>query len=124
MKRGQPTRQWDDAIDKCRDEGECRICHVQRSIQCAHTVGRKYDQPKPGRKTLWVDPDSVIPLCAHCHDQQERGEVGILEVMTYDEQLYAVKTLGSIEAARRELDPQDYHRVIQGARMRVREATL
>ena len=123
MKRGSPDRDWGDAIAKCRDEGECRVCHVQRGLECAHTIGRKHDQPKKfGAKRLYVNPVSVIPLCSHCHGQFDRHEIGILEVLTPEEQIYAVERLGTIEAARVQLDPVDYHRVIMEARMAVREA--
>ncbi len=123
MKRNSPDRCWSDAIEKCRDEGECRVCNVQRGLEAAHTIGRKYDRPKKfGAKRLYVDPRGIVPLCSHCHGQYDRHEIGILEVLNPDEQMYAVEVLGTIEAARMRLDPVDYHRVIQEARMAVKEA--
>ena len=122
MKRSQPRRDWTDSLAKCEEEGKCRVCGIERGLQQAHTVGRKHDKPKPGRKTLWVNPDAVIPLCVHCHQEQEAGDISILQVLTYEEQLYAVKCLGSIEAARRKLDPLDYRRDIEAARVEARLA--
>lgn len=125
MRRGGPGREWDAAIEKCRDEGQCRYCGIQANLQAAHTIKRQYDERvKPGSRNRRVNPDGVIPLCAHCHDLQERGEISILGVLSLDEQLYAVARLGTIEAARRRLDPLDYHRAIEAARVEVREALL
>lgn len=122
MKRGGPNRDWKDAVAKCEEEGRCRQCGIERGLQVAHTIGRKFDQPREGRKTLYVDPDAVIPLCVHCHQSFDAGEEGVLEVLTPAEQLYAVKALGTIEAARRRLDPLDYRRDIQQARIEARLA--
>jgi hypothetical protein len=118
----QPKRDWRDSVAKCEAEGRCRSCGVMRGLQQAHTIGRTYDQPKPGQKTLWVDPDAVIPLCHHCHVEQESGDLSILGLLSLEEQLYAVKRLGSIEAARRKLDPLDYRRDIEAARVEARLA--
>lgn len=122
MKRSQPQRDWRDSLAKLEAEGRCRVCGVERGLQQAHTVGRTHDAAKPGQKTLWVDPDAIIILCQHCHADQGAGDLSILEFMTAAEQLYAVRTLGSIEAARRKLDPLDYRRDIEAARVEARLA--
>lgn len=119
-----PKRDQDAAIEKCRDEGKCRYCGIQANLQMAHILKRQFDVKKPGTKTRFVNPDGVIPLCAHCHDLQERGEISILGKLQPEEQVYAVQRLGSIEQARRRLDPLDYHRRIEEARLEVAEALL
>ena len=122
MKRGSPNRYWKDAIAKCEEEGRCRLCGIERGLDAAHTIGRQFDEAPDGKKTLYVDPDSVVPLCRPCHESQEHNEVGILEVMTPAEQDYADRRLGSMESARRKPDPLDYRRDIQAARIEARLA--
>lgn len=118
MKRGSPDRNWDAAIDKCRNEGECRVCHVQRGLDCCHLAPRKHDKPKHvGQKRLFVHPDNCIPLCAHDHYEFDAGQLDVLEYLTLDEQLHVVRVLGGIERARMRLAPLDYRRDIQSARV-------
>jgi hypothetical protein len=53
LKPSQPKRDWSDALLKKEKEAVCRNCgsdfarHPGRRLECAHTVGREYDQPKP-----------------------------------------------------------------------------
>ena len=118
MRRSQPDRNWDDAIVKCRDEGECRVCNVQRGLDCAHLAPRKHDRPKhAGQKRLYVHPDNVIPLCSHCHYGFDHSELDVQGHLTLEEQLHVVKVLGGIEQARRRLSPLDYRRDIESARV-------
>ena len=117
MKRGGPDRSWDAAIEKCRDEGECRVCKIQRGLDAAHLAKREHDQPvRPGAKRLKVEPDNVIPLCAHDHYAFDHSELDVLPYLTVEEQLHVVRVLGGIEQARRRLAPTDYHRRIEQAR--------
>ena len=121
MKRKQPVRDWKDARAKIDAEGQCRLCGITRGLQCAHIVGRKFDRPQPGKKTLWVNPDSVLALCPPCHGAYDRHEVSILHRLSEAEQWKALEDLRTIEAVRIRTDPEDYVRTIQDAR---REARL
>lgn len=104
MKRSQPKRDWTDAYNKVHEEEpRCRICQAN-DVQAAHTLDRGYDQPKLGRKVLYVHPDSVIPLCQAHHEAYDAHKLSILSVLTPQEQAKAVSDAGSIEAARRRLD--------------------
>lgn len=58
-----PKRDWKDAREKVEEEGRCRVCHIERGLQAAHVTRREFDKPKPGQKTRWVNPDSIIPMC-------------------------------------------------------------
>jgi len=120
----QPNRDWDDAIRKVREEGECRVCGVQRQLEAAHLAPRKHDKPKRfGSKTLWVNPANIVCLCAHCHrDLFDLGRLDLLEYLTVEEQLHVVEALGGIENARMRLAPLDYRPAIQGARVKARMA--
>lgn len=94
---------------KLEEEPWCRLCGGTYNLQKAHTLGRKYDQPKPGRKELYVDPDSIVILCGpfsehKCHPRYDAHEISILNVLTEAEQVKAVQDAGGIEAARRRLD--------------------
>lgn len=107
MRRRQPDRDWDDAILKVAGE-PCRLCEDTR-IEAAHVVGREHDQPKhEGTKTLWVNPDAVIPLCRAHHDLYDGHQVDVLPVLTLEEQLRAVEDAGGIELARRRTCPTAY----------------
>ena len=120
----QPNRDWDDAIRKVREEGECRVCGVQRQLEAAHLAPRAHDKPKKfGSKTLYVEPDNIVCLCAHCHrDLFDMGKLDLLEYLTVDEQVHVVRALGGIENARIRLAPLDYRPQIQGARIQARLA--
>jgi hypothetical protein len=111
-----PRRDWSDAREKVEAEGRCRVCGITRGLQAAHITRRSFDAPKPGRKTLWVNPDSILPLCPRCHSEYDSHEISILGKLTHPEQLKALGDMGTIEAVRRRTDPLDYTRVIEQAR--------
>lgn len=111
-----PKRIWKDARAKVEAEGRCRICHIERGLQAAHVTRREFDAPKPGQKTRWVNPDSIVPLCPVCHSSYDRHELSILAHLTHAEQRKALEDMGTIEAVRRRTDPLDYARPIQAAR--------
>jgi hypothetical protein len=106
-----PKRNWKDARAKVELEGACRVCKTELCLEAAHVTGRRHDRPKPGKKELWVDPVSVVPLCGPfpegCHGAYDRHEISILSVLETDEQVRAVEDLGSIDSA--------LHRVAPGA---------
>lgn len=60
-----------------------------------------------GGKYLWVNPDSVIPLCNfagnNCHGAYDRHELSILAVLTLPEQVNSVEAAGGIFAANERL---------------------
>lgn len=112
-----PKRDWKDARAKVDAEGECRICKIQRGLQAAHVSRRSFDAPKkPGNKTLWVNPDSIIPLCPRCHTAYDHHELSILGHLTHAEQVKALEDMNTIEAVRRRTDPLDYTRTMEDAR--------
>lgn len=98
-----PKRNWKDAREKVELEGSCRVCKVGGRLEAAHLSGRIHDQPKPGKKELWVAPVSIVPLCPECHRRFDSRELCIIHVLETDEQVRAVSDLGSIESARRHL---------------------
>lgn len=113
----QPKRIWDDARAKVEEEGRCRICGRAQDLEAAHIMGRKYDRPaSPGSKTLYVNPESIVPLCgswngsaqASCHHRVDAHELDLLGYLTQPEQVQAVMDCGSIETARRRLAPSEY----------------
>ena len=116
-------RDWSDARQKVDDAPGCRRC--RRSdvrLEAAHVLGRIYDRPRvegSTTKVLYVHPDSVIPLCPDCHRAYDAHEVGILERLEPAEQVRAVQDAGSIESARRRLDPLDYTPTMLTAREQV-----
>ena len=107
-----PKRIWDDAIAKRDLEGACRICGIQRGLQAAHVTGRKHDKPRPGQKTLYVHPDSIVPLCEVCHGEYDHHEIDLLPHVFLAEQVRAVEDMGGIELARKRLAPSAYREVV------------
>ena len=119
----QPNRDWDDAIRKVREEAECRVCGVQRNLQAAHLAPRTHDKPKRfGSKTLYVEPNNCVSLCASCHFAFDSHRFDLLEYLTIEEQAHVVAVLGGIENARMRLAPLDYRPEIEGARIKQRMA--
>lgn len=123
-RRSEPDRDWTDARAKVDHEGCCRIC--KRSdvvLEAAHVMGRAYDEPKVNRTTgeilqkLYVDPDRIFPACGPspggCHGEAERKEINVLEHLTLEEQVRAVKDAGGIGLAFRELAPVDHRREVE-----------
>lgn len=120
MKRSQPKRDWSDARAKVEAEEVCRVCGSNEQVQAAHIIERACDQPKPGFASppLWVNPDSVIPLCGEfsqlkCHPSYDAHSLDILEFLTTAEQIQAVRDAGGIESARRRTAPSLY-RILDG----------
>lgn len=108
LKRSRIKQIWDDAEVK---RTHCRICgprpYEQRNIQLAHLIGKHFqDQPVKGprgAKRWWVDPDSVIPLCAHHHmayDQRNLSLKGYLSMRELRGAIAACKKFG-IDVRRR-----------------------
>ena len=100
-------RTGDRSLEKCRKEGVCRKCQVNR-IHDVELVGGG-------------DPLGAIPLCAHCEDEWRRGELNIGSLLDRREAAFVVKALG-FDEAHRLLNPADYHRAIVAVRDAVREA--
>lgn len=76
-------------------------------------MGREHDKPKtPNSKTLWVDPDSIVPLCgpfpAGCHGGVDYHRIDLLPYLNLREEVQAVEEAGGIEQARRKLAPSAY----------------
>lgn len=111
-----PKRIWKDARAKVEAEGRCRVCHITRGLQAAHITRREFDRPKPGQKTRWVDPDSIVPLCPPCHRSYDAHELSILAHLTHAEQVRALEDMNTIEAVRKRTDPLDYTRTMEAAR--------
>ena len=108
MRRSQPKRDWSDAVQKRDAEGRCRVCHIERGLEMAHITGRRNDQPKPGTKTLYVHPDSIVPLCSVDHRAYDARELDLLPYLTTEEQARAVLDAGSLTLAFRRTAPTSY----------------
>ena len=109
-----PKRDWGDARAKVEGEGQCRVCGSSRSVEAAHILGRKHDEPKVGAdgrplKELYVDPIRVIPLCGPfpegCHGKDHKHELDLLPYLTAGEQAQAVLDAGSMGLALKRISP-------------------
>lgn len=97
---------WIAARRKVEAEGRCRFCCDTRNLQAAHVIPRSLGGG--------MNADSVIPLCATCHEAQHDGLIELLPWLTRDEQAEAVRVVG-IARAFRYLAPSAYHGVREGA---------
>jgi len=77
---------------KVEAEGRCRSCGSRYQLETAHTIPRSLG----GKR----GPDSVIPLCAACHRSQHDHKLGLLPLMTRDEQVEATRAVGLARAYR------------------------
>lgn len=103
------TRIWTDEANAKRAEG-CRICGSYE-VELAHVTWRKHDRPRtPGAKTVYVEPESVVPLCPEHHRLHDAHQLELLPALTLAEQLRAVEDEGGIELARKRLAPSAYRR--------------
>lgn len=118
-------KQWNDAREKIDREGACRNCGLSwesvMSLQAAHTVNQKLQDrtkvvpldepdrseriPKNFVRVIWVNPDSVIPLCVTqdggCHGKYDAHQLDILGLLTYEEEADAVRAVGIVRAVKR-----------------------
>ena len=81
---------WTAAVKKCREEGRCRNCGSRDGLETCHVIARSI-----GGK---MKPESVLPLCFRCHRLQHEHRLEILPLLTLDEQLEAVRVVGSARA--------------------------
>lgn len=111
--KSQPKRDWSDARAKVDDEGRCRInSGCMGSLEAAHVIGRKCDEPRNFHgKTLYVHPDSVVPLCRRHHLMYDGHELDLLPYLTVLEQVRAVRDAEGIENARVRTCPMAYREV-------------
>lgn len=98
---GSRIKDYGAALAKCEREGACRSCGAsieKRSINPVHTIGAdKQDKPwQENSPTYWVNPASVLPMCAVCEKAYLEGFINILLKMSVDEQLNAVEAAGGI----------------------------
>jgi hypothetical protein len=116
-KRSEPKRDWTLALAKKEEEGDiCRVCGAS-GTECAHILGRKFDQPiSPGSRTLLVLPDRIVPLCASrhledgtawegCHARYDDHQLDLLPFLTASEQAQAVLDAGSMGQALKRICP-------------------
>lgn len=109
-KRSERPRDWTLAIAKKEEEGDvCRVCGAP-GTECAHILGRKFDQPvSPGARTLLVLPDRIVPLCGEfanrCHQRYDAKELDLLPYLTAAEQAQAVLDAGSMGLALTRISP-------------------
>lgn len=113
MSRKQPKRDWLEARTKVELEGACRKCRVEYAhLEAAHIVGRKHDAPRDAdSKTLWVNPDRIVPLCPTCHQRYDAHGLDLLGHLSLEEQIQAVRDCEGIEIARRRIAPSAYREV-------------
>ncbi len=104
-------RDWHDALRKLEEEGRCRVCGETRDLEAAHIIGRKHDAvivgPRGG-ESLYVHPDSIVPLCGgftdnFCHGAYDAHILDLLSYLHVHEQVRAVEDAGGIFSALRRI---------------------
>jgi len=90
-------RDWTEAREKVEAEGRCRVCKsASHGLDSAHVIPRSI---APAESNM--SADSIVPLCRICHTAFDAHEFSLLEHLTLDEQLAAVRAAGSLDRARR-----------------------
>lgn len=116
LERKQPRREWNDAIAKVEAEGCCRVCGATDYLDAAHIIGREHDAlivgPRGG-ESLYVHPDSIVPLCGSfarndCHGMYDGRELDLLAHLTLHEQVRAVEDAGGIISALKRVSGGEY----------------
>ncbi len=110
------SRSWTDALAKVHREGRCRVCGEARDLEAAHVIGRKHDAVVVGLrggKSIYVHPDSVVPLCGAftdnwCHGKYDGRELDLLPYLHLHEQVRAVEDAGGIVSALKRTSGGEY----------------
>lgn len=106
MKRSAPKRDWRDAVAKIRDEAACRVCGAAEDLEAAHVTGRRHDAQKLDG-TLYVHPDSVLPLCREHHLLYDTHRLDLMPYCKLKEQVRAVEDAGGIMSAMSRISGRD-----------------
>lgn len=102
-------RDWSKAFAKLETEGRCRACGDSSFLDMAHLAPRRFDAkvigPRGG-KTLYVDPNNIIPLCGswstnNCHSRFDAHELDLSTYLTEEEKQHCIEVLGKGRAMRR-----------------------
>src|ERR1044072_284466 len=89
-------------------EKKLQVCIVcgRSGVELAHVTGRVNDRPrKPGSKTGYVEPESVVPLCPEDHRAYDAHELDIVSALETPEMVRAVEDTGSLISALRRTAP-------------------
>lgn len=117
LKRTQPRRDWTAARTKVETEEACRVCGSNVEVQAAHIIERSRDKfhldgsPRDG---VWVvEAVRIVPLCGpfsplHCHVDFDAHAIDILQVLTLEEQVQAVRDAGSLVTAHQRTAPSSF----------------
>lgn len=93
-------RNWQDSLQKVEEQPYCRVCGSP-FVEQAHVIGRARDERRGGVR--YVNPDSIVPLCAEHHRAYDGRRLDLLPYLTVAEQARAVIDADGIEAARRRI---------------------
>lgn len=83
-------KDWGQAKEKIEEEGCCRYCG-KAYPDPAHIVPRSLGGAQ--------HKVSIVPLCRECHTKYDEGKLDLLGCLHLDEQMEAVRVLGSLERA-------------------------
>ena len=105
MVKSTLRRDWREARRKLEREGRCRVCGEGpwSILEAAHTIGRQCDVEitgPGGGVSLYVHPDSIVPLCKTHHMEYDARKLDLLPYLHIHEQARAVEDAGGIERAR------------------------
>ena len=74
-------------------------------IELAHITKRRFDRPRYDGKTVYVEPESILPLCTYHHANYDTGQIDILSLLSTRQQVRAVEDYGSITKALERIAP-------------------
>ena len=88
-----------------KKEQVCINCG-RSGVELAHVTGRIHDRPRTeGAKTVYVEPESGVPLCPDDHRAYDAHELDIVSALETPEMVRAVEDTGSLISALRRVAP-------------------
>ncbi len=89
-----------------KKEQTCVVCG-EWPVELAHVTGRIHDRPrKAGSQTVYVEPESVVPLCPPHHKEYDAHQLDLVQHLETPEQIRAVQDLGGLVSALRRTAPK------------------
>ncbi len=85
------TKDWRGAVAKKEREGVCRRCKTWRDLECAHTIGKAYQDVWTSKRRSYVPAAATIPLCRSCHIAYDGRRISIRGLLTFRELMNAAR---------------------------------
>lgn len=109
-------RRWPEETEALREDG-CAFdlngwgLDCEGRIELAHITKRRFDRPRNDGATVYVEPESILPLCTYHHAHYDTGQIDVLSLLSTQQQLRAIEDYGSITKALERIAPSISRRI-------------